>query len=636
MRYHLIPTSHNRLILKWFTLILIFGSCAAHAQFSVAPSQTGRFFNDLRQRSAQFRDAAGVQERPSSGSQGVYDYTRGEYLGDESGRGLGEQGGMENPENEAYRALGQQGYRSGYVGQSKRSSGDYTNVSGPYPASSTFFAPTYVSDPFLRGKRNVKLGPVSLGFGLNTNVEYNDNITQVQSDKLSDVIAGVYLSVDAIYPITQNNQLTLNTVVGIDRYFNHPEISPNGNGYLFNVAPGTSIAFDMRIGKVNFVFYDRISVRPQTQDSFALDSKNSFGNAQNDAGVGINWAINSKLNLSLNYNRSDSRALQDIDERFNRSVNSVSASLAYSPGGTWTVGAEGSYSKINYIEGFNNDGTTLSGGIFLILPITKNTILKASAGYQDFQFDTAPVFNRTVTGQTLVNIQAQVDLVDQQIALFNAETLTDTDPAQRQITLAALEQQKATFEAQLASARSQKTAEDVFENGHSLDNNSHYGGFYYNVAFTNQLNARVNQNLTFGRESSLNTTSNYLTSDYVTYGLGFILWRGARLNLSGYFENSAESGGRLAEDVQQAGFDIALSHKLTDYLTLGLGYHYGENDSSMSGRSFTQQAYSVDLTYAVSRKMSIGLGYRFLATDSEFASASFEQNRILMTMNYNF
>ncbi|MFZ4765672.1 MAG: hypothetical protein ACOYMN_12025, partial [Roseimicrobium sp.] len=151
---------------------------SAWAQLGVAPSQTGTFFDDLRNRANMFRKGA-VDEsaRGAGGESGVYDYSRGEYTGESyQERPLGEQPPVGD---DLSRALGGQNYRAGYVGSSKRSSADYSGAaSSQYPTSSTFFAPTYVTDPFLAGKRNLKVGPVNIGLGMQSYVEYNDNVGQ--------------------------------------------------------------------------------------------------------------------------------------------------------------------------------------------------------------------------------------------------------------------------------------------------------------------------------------------------------------------------------------------------------------------------------------------------------------------------
>ncbi|MEQ1933476.1 MAG: hypothetical protein ABL962_06310, partial [Fimbriimonadaceae bacterium] len=160
--------------------------------------------------------------------------------------------------------------------------------------------------------------------------------------------------------------------------------------------------------------------------------------------------------------------------------------------------------------------------------------------------------------------------------------------------------------------------------------------YYYNVTLTNQLNARISQSLSFGHESALNTTSNFITADYVSYGLGIIAWRGSRISISGYYEDSEESGGTEKEDLVQKGLDAYLSHQLSSRVRLGLGYHFGVTDSDLAGRDYKQHAFNVDLNFALTRKLSVALGYRFWTTNADGEDNDFDQNRAIMQVNYNF
>ncbi|QIF04209.1 outer membrane beta-barrel protein [Roseimicrobium sp. ORNL1] len=588
----------------------------------------------MRSRAALFRQQEAAQDQSATSSAGVYDFNRGEYSGESTPeeRPLGERTQLE--ENVG-RSLGQDDIRGGaYIGASRRRAADYTSSSGPYPASTTFFAPTYITDPFLAGKRNIKLGPVNIGLGLNGNVEYNDNINQSGSAPVDDFIAGLYMNVDANYQITEQQRLSLSVTLGVDHYFNHPEYSPNGKDFNLNVFPGSTLAFDVMVGDILFVIYDRVSVRPASQTEFALDDLDVFGVFQNDIGVAMSWALNSKTSLSVNFNHSDSIALEDNFSETDRMVDSISASLAYTPTGTYTVGIEGSVSWINYDEEFNNDGITSSAGVFLILPITRSTILKASGGYQHFEFDSPPTFTRSVTDQDIASTQSQIDSLSNQAASINVATSPDPVAAQQQ--LVAIQEQQAALQDQLAAQQIQKQQDDVTAASRSFDTNSELDDYYYNVTLFNQLNARISHQLSFGHESSLNTSSNFLTADYVTYAVGLIAWRGSRLTVSTYYEDAEDSGGRLAEDVEQWGVDALLTHRLNSRLVLGLGYHYGNTDSNIELRDYNQHAFSLDVSWAFNRKMNVGVGYRYLTTDAEDSRQSFDQNRFVMSMNYNF
>jgi|GEM_PF-535590 len=599
-------------------------SVEALGQTGVAPSQTGLFFDDLRYRTSTFRNP--TVDEGGSRAAGIYDYSNedGVYVGtDEDERPIGQRSRIFDEEG---RPIGAAVYTT-----TSRAAGDYTGVVGAYPTTGTYFAPTYITDPFLAGKRNIKLGPVNIGLGMQSNVEYNDNVTRRNTDKLDEVIAGVMLNMDMNWQITENNRLSLTMGVGVDHYFNHPEVSPNGNELVLNVLPGTTLAFDVMVGDIVFVFYDRVSVRPVAQNDFGLDQNEIFGSVQNDAGVAMNWAVNSSTTLSLNFNRSDAWALEDAFSSFDRVINSISGSLAWTPSGTYTVGVEGSFSWIDYKNEFNNDGTTASAGVFFIMPFSQNTIMKASAGYQVFDFDSPPQFSRQFSEADILQTQEQLDLVNQ----LYGQLFTIQDPVELERRTAELDAARQDLETLLAFQRLQKQRDDDFENSRSFDNED-LSDYYYNVTLYNRINSRVSHQLAFGHESSLNTTSNFITADYISYGVGVVAWRGGQFAFSTYFERGEESGGRLAEDTDQFGFDVFYGHRLTQRIMLGLGYHYGNTDSNVENRDYEQHAFTVDLNYSINAKLNMGLGYRYYTTDAEDSELSFDQNRIIMSLNYNF
>ncbi|MCE9520640.1 MAG: hypothetical protein K8R87_13950 [Verrucomicrobia bacterium] len=634
------------------TIMALLALCSvASAQVGVAPSQTGLFFNDIRVRADQVRNGPSSQYAPTratTGTEGVYTFDQSQYTSQPNDRyGMPSVNGYDD----ITRPVG-----TTPNSNTRRVVGGGSGYNGAYPSTSTFFAPTYISDPFLSGRRNVKLGPVNIGLGLSGAVEYNDNILRASthrsttattgtttdanvpalSGKISDYIGSAYLSVDLNYPITEYNSLSLTLGLGVSQYLEHPEYSGNRNGFELTVLPGSALVFNIKVGKVVFIFYDRMWVQPGSRDSFTLDNNYVFGTFQNDAGIGMNWAINSQLNLSLNFNRSDTFALQDIDKRYDRTVHSVSGSLAWTPTGTWTIGLEGSFSLIDYQQEFNNDGNTTSIGVFVVLPLTKNTVVRVAGGVQRFSFDSPPEFTRTVTDQDVASTQSSITNLNDQIAAINVRA---TDPAQvkaAQTQLASLQSQLSQAQDTLAQQTTTKSSEDTTFNSRSFDRSSDQNGYYYNVVISNQLNARISQHLAFGHETSLNNTSNLSTADYVSYGMGIIAWRGARISLNAYYEDTVQSGGNLREDLKQYGFDISLTHRLGEHLTGGIGYHYGNFDSALALRDYVQHSYTINLSYQLSSKWNVGLGYQFWKTIADNPNQSFTQNQIILSTNYNF
>lgn len=564
-------------------LMLCFAVPTAQAQYGVSPSQTGLFFDDLRSRQKAEKAATDREVRDGDVT---YDYNSGVYR-DNDDTPMGQR----SSDYEDAREISRPAVRSGSAAYAARGAGDYTNYAGQYTSPTGFFAPTYVSDPFLNGRRNLKLGPVNVGFGLYQGFEYNDNVNRsggddpttplVDESPLSDVISSTLLSVDANYQITKNNRLSITTAIGFDHYFDHPEMAPYGDGgFVLNVLPGSTIAFDIKAGPVFITIYDRMSVRPAARNDFAVGGNQVFGVFQNDVGIAANWRVNSDWTLALNLMHSNSDAVEASANQFSRVTDSLHGSLTYSPSGTWSAGIEGGTTLLSYDQQFNNGGVLSNLGAFVVMPLTKSTYFRLAAGYQQFDFNNAPLFHNGAPPATRV----------------------------------------------------------YFTTG----DQSNLSDFYYTLTLSNKLNARVSQSLSLGHESALNVTSNYVTADFINYGLAIIAWKGSRISLSAYVEDAASSGGVYAQDTFQYGVDVHVSHRLTSKWSVGFGYHYGMTDADPLGPastagSFEQQAFNLDFSYALSSKASMVFGYRFYITDVLTGTTQdFTQNRLMMAINYNF
>lgn len=573
-------------VLQWL------GAAGVQAQYGVSPTQTGMFFDDLRSR--QKAEQAATTATGTRDGDVTYDYDSGMYRSAEQ-----EPMGQRSTDYQAAREVARPSVRSGSAAYAARTVGDYTNYAGQYTSPTGFFAPTYISDPFLSGRRNLKVGPVNVGFGLYQGVEYNDNVNRSGTDPVEDVISTTLLNIDANYQITRNNRLSISTAIGFDHYFDNPELAPYGNdGFVLNVLPGSTIAFDIKAGPVFITIYDRMSVRPAVRNDFALTQNQTFGVFQNDAGIAANWRINSAWTLALNYMHSTAQALNDSQrndgtklqgindtDNFSRTTDSIHGSLSFSPNGTWSAGLEGGITAMEYEGRFNNDALMSNLGAFFVLPVGKTTYLRVAGGYQNFEFDDVQKilgkFPQYPGGQPITN-----------------------------------------------------------------EDNSDLSDFYYGITLSNQLNSRISHSLSLGRESSLNVTSNFITSNYLNYGMSIIAWKGSRISLSGYLEDAEMSGGAYEQELTQYGFDLHVSHRLSSKVTVGAGYHFGHTDTDAVGRAanygdFDQHALNLDLSYALSAKFNLSLGYRYYVTDvtagaGEFNDQDFEQNRFILGLNYNF
>ncbi len=542
------------------------------AQYGVSPSQTGLFFDDLRGRAA----SKIGQNSPNAQSgiqnaEGSYNYSADGYSGTTTSSSTTEDAG--SIMQDATEQIGRPRTATGYSMYSLRQAGDYTQYSGPYPTSTTFFAPAFTSDSQLSGHRNLQYGPLSLGFGLSNVFEYDDNVTRSHTNPAGAAIESLYFNVSANYQVTETSALQMSTAIGFDHYFEHANVQPYGKNFVLNVLPGSSVSFDGKVGDAYVVIYDRISVRPATPTNFALNTTNVFGIFQNDAGLAVEYPINPETNLSVNFMRSDSTALEKAFDVFDRSVDSLHTSLAWNPDGVWTAGLEGGVSWIDYPHGFNSNGTTDSAGVFYTTPLGQATSVRVAGGVQDFEFNKPTVPTARIDNYSLTTPYYNV-----------------------------------TISNRLSSRVSQAL------------------NFGYEAALNVTSNYTTANYVSYGLGIIAWEGSRLSISGY---------YENARES-GGIPGNVATPNGTEKQNLEQYGLDLYLSHQLTSRVRLGFGYHYGIANSSLVNGGYDQQSFSFDVNYALSRKLSASLGYRYFMTDADLALLSFNQNRFILAMNYNF
>ncbi|MDZ4287990.1 MAG: hypothetical protein U0984_08525 [Prosthecobacter sp.] len=112
--------------------------------------------------------------------------------------------------------------------------------------------------------------------------------------------AVAWLDVSARYAVTPGQWLTLDASFGLNDY-----------SYLA-LLPGSTLAYDLIFGPVAITVYDRVTTRWAKFDE-------SWGNWQNDVGAAVTWQVNPDWALTLNYNE----ASRETRDRVTRSLNGV-------------------------------------------------------------------------------------------------------------------------------------------------------------------------------------------------------------------------------------------------------------------------------------------------------------------------
>jgi hypothetical protein len=231
---------------------------------------------------------------------------------------------------------------------------------------------------------NIKAGPVLLNFTGSVEGDYNDNIGLTNSGTKSDFLITPEVGIEAQWPVTQTNTLSLATSVGYTKYLIHPEFD---TGQVL-VAPDSRLAFDIYTGDFKITIHDDFSNQQDPTDEAALTNIVNFDRFENDAGIGVLWDLN-KVILNLAYDHinfystglqtSDGTNLQDASA-LDFVADQVSASAELRVSSTLIGGIEATASQRVY-DDFTGTYDQLSAGPFMKIQITDHLKAQVSAGW---------------------------------------------------------------------------------------------------------------------------------------------------------------------------------------------------------------------------------------------------------------
>jgi hypothetical protein len=232
---------------------------------------------------------------------------------------------------------------------------------------------------------NIKAGPVLFNFTGSVEGDYNDNIGLVNSGAQSDFLITPEVGIEAQWPITQTNTLSLSTSLGYTRYLIHPQYDTS---HLL-VAPSSNVSFDIYTGNFKINIHDDFSYQQDPVQEAALSNVVNFDRFENIAGVSVLWDLN-KVILTLNYDHIDfiSTDLQTAGGAYindpgalSYSADQVSGAAELHLSSTFVAGIEVAASERKYFQ-YDGDYDQLSAGPYLRVQVTDHIKAQLSGGYE--------------------------------------------------------------------------------------------------------------------------------------------------------------------------------------------------------------------------------------------------------------
>jgi len=142
------------------------------------------------------------------------------------------------------------------------------------------------------------------------------------------------------------------------------------------------------------------------------------------------------------------------------------------------------------------------------------------------------------------------------------------------------------------------TVQEFEKGGGNEDDQASFSGLYLNGQIYHILNQYLSHNLSGGKSSNINLTSNYVEMYFLRYGLSWNFIRNFTLSPSFYFDWGNESGGRTEDDFYRWGMSMGVGYQITKKLSSSLSYTYTSKDSEMGeDRDYYQNRVALDLNY---------------------------------------
>ena len=219
-------------------------------------------------------------------------------------------------------------------------------------------------------------------------LDWNDNINSSKTDPEQDFILSPLVQLNASYPITQNNLLSLNVGAGYDKYFDHDQYS------TWRLQSGTELSFDISVKDFWFNLHDRVNYVQDASQQPALSGTANYATLNNTAGLSVTWDLN-RVTLSAGYDHQNviSPTSQQYESQ-DGTTEMVFARAGFEVYPGVTTGIEGTGSFTTYDQMVLNDNNSYSAGVYADWRPGKAFRIQPRFGYTIFQFQ-----------QTSTNIQ---------------------------------------------------------------------------------------------------------------------------------------------------------------------------------------------------------------------------------------
>ena len=387
---------------------------------------------------------------------------------------------------------------------------------------------------------NFAIGPVQFGLALGVGIEYNDNITLADSNRISDFIFRPSLDVQASWRISELNTLRLSVGASYAKYFDHSQYDSDG----LLLSPNSELAFTFYVGAIKFSLRDRLSYQEDAYNIPTISNTDGgqYRRFENQIGLQAEWAVNDKVTLAAGYDHYNLWTVGNGFSQQDRAIDTIFFKPSYQVVPGIRVGVNGSYSFINFDSNDRGDGNGLLVGPFIEWQMSEYTNLYLEAGYQQLQFDKGGNFNNAAIDQLGLNA---------------------TDAA---------------------------AVRDILRDNEDTSN------YYVKFEINNKPSDIFDHRLSFSKTAEIGFSSNSYDLYHAEYDANWKTFQHTEIGPVIFYEYYTASGN-LGEKAHRVGAGLGARYHFSNSVTLGLDYRFIAKDSNRQSSDYRQNLVFLSLYY---------------------------------------
>ena len=231
---------------------------------------------------------------------------------------------------------------------------------------------------------NLRIGPVDITVGIGLTVEYNDNITLAPDElKESDFILTPWIDLDAIWRVSDLNEVHFSLGIGYHKYLENSEYDTKG----IILTPTSALAFIFYIGDFRFTLSDSFSYQEDPYELVTLSNNATYRRLENQIGLQVDWNGTEELVITGGYSHYNLWARDEEYKTLERAVDTLYFRPSYQITPTANLGLSVTGSFISFTDSLRANARSLLVGPTLEMALTEYTSFRLEVGYQYYDTD---------------------------------------------------------------------------------------------------------------------------------------------------------------------------------------------------------------------------------------------------------